>query len=114
MCSGFVCFILQGVGIPSFFIDANEASHGSLGAIEKNDILVLISYSGETPELKNINPKVDKYSGVLISFENHKADQSIIIPPEPKITKRRIPNIDTLTTIMDIVLNIQDFIAFNY
>mgnify|MGYP001182683172 CR=1 FL=1 len=42
------------VGIPSFFIDANEASHGSLGAIEKNDILVLISYSGETPELKNI------------------------------------------------------------
>ena len=42
------------VGIPSFFIDANDASHGSLGAIEKNDILILISYSGETPELKNI------------------------------------------------------------
>ena len=42
------------VGIPSFFIDANDAGHGSLGCIEKNDILILISYSGETPELKTI------------------------------------------------------------
>ena len=42
------------VGIPSFFIDANDASHGSLGAIEKNDILILISNSGKTIELENI------------------------------------------------------------
>ena len=38
------------VGISSFFVDANEAGHGSLGAIEKNDIVILISYSGETSE----------------------------------------------------------------
>ena len=37
---------------------------------------------------------LDKYRGVLSSFENHKADQSIIIPPEPKITKRRKPKIN--------------------
>ncbi len=38
------------VGISSFFIDANDAGHGSLGAIQKNDIVILISYSGETSE----------------------------------------------------------------
>ena len=38
------------VGISSFFVDANDAGHGSLGAIEKNDIVILISYSGETTE----------------------------------------------------------------
>ena len=38
------------VGISSFFVHANDAGHGSLGAIEKNDIVILISYSGETSE----------------------------------------------------------------
>ena len=38
------------VGISSFFVHANDAGHGSLGAIEKNDIVILISYSGETEE----------------------------------------------------------------
>ena len=42
------------MGISSFFVDANDAGHGSLGAIEKNDIVILISYSGETEETKNI------------------------------------------------------------
>ncbi len=42
------------VGISSFFIDANDAGHGSLGAIEKNDIVILISYSGETSETFSI------------------------------------------------------------
>ena len=38
----------------SFFIHANDAGHGSLGAIEKNDIVILISYSGETEETFSI------------------------------------------------------------
>ena len=42
------------VGISSFFVDANDAGHGSLGAIEKNDIVILISYSGETAETFSI------------------------------------------------------------
>ena len=42
------------VGISSFFVDANDAGHGSLGAIEKNDIVILISYSGETEETFSI------------------------------------------------------------
>ncbi len=45
---------LASVGTPSFNMVASEASHGDLGMISKNDILILISNSGQTNELKNI------------------------------------------------------------
>ena len=45
---------LASVGIPSFFVDAASCSHGDLGMISSNDVLILISFSGETQELKNI------------------------------------------------------------
>tara|TARA_Y100000816_G_C26068818_1_gene561939 strand:+ start:463 stop:1443 length:981 start_codon:yes stop_codon:yes gene_type:complete len=41
-------------GTPSFFLDASSASHGDMGQISSNDILILISLSGESNELKNI------------------------------------------------------------
>ena len=41
-------------GTPSFFLDASNASHGDMGQITSNDILILISLSGESNELKNI------------------------------------------------------------
>ncbi len=45
---------LSSVGTPSFSVSASDCSHGDLGRIAKNDILILISYSGNTIELKNI------------------------------------------------------------
>ncbi len=45
---------LSSVGTPSFTISASDSSHGDLGSISKRDILILISYSGNTEELKNI------------------------------------------------------------
>ena len=45
---------LSSVGTPSFSLSANDCSHGDLGSISKKDILILISYSGSTEELKNI------------------------------------------------------------
>ena len=45
---------LSSVGTPSFFVDASACSHGDLGQISSNDVLILISLSGETDELKNI------------------------------------------------------------
>ena len=45
---------LASVGIPSFFVDAAACSHGDLGQIGSNDVLILISFSGESTELKNI------------------------------------------------------------
>ena len=45
---------LSSVGTPSFSISANDCSHGDLGKISEKDILILISYSGNTSELDNI------------------------------------------------------------
>ena len=41
-------------GTPSFFLDASNASHGDLGQITSNDVVILISNSGQSEELKNI------------------------------------------------------------
>ena len=45
---------LSSVGTPSFSISASDCSHGDLGRITRKDILILISHSGNTDELKNI------------------------------------------------------------
>ena len=45
---------LSSVGSPAFSISANDCSHGDLGKITNQDLLILISYSGNTNELKNI------------------------------------------------------------
>ena len=42
------------IGIPSFFLDASNASHGDMGQITSNDVVILISLSGQSEELKNI------------------------------------------------------------
>lgn len=63
---------LSSVGTPSFSISANDCSHGDLGRITKKDILVLISYSGNTSELKNIikYAKINKI--ILIGIVSNK------------------------------------------
>ena len=42
------------IGIPSFFCDPAQALHGDMGQIEKKDILIVFSYSGNTSELTNM------------------------------------------------------------
>ncbi len=57
---------LSSVGTPSFFVDASSCSHGDLGQISSNDILILISYSGETEELKNIIQYASRNKKILL------------------------------------------------
>ena len=45
---------LSSIGIPSFFLDASNSSHGDMGQISSNDVIILISLSGQSEELKNI------------------------------------------------------------
>ena len=45
---------LSSVGTPSFTVSANDCSHGDLGRITNNDIIILISNSGNTSELSDI------------------------------------------------------------
>ena len=49
---------LSSLGIPSFFLHPAEASHGDLGRIAKNDIVIIISNSGDTDEIVFICPKI--------------------------------------------------------
>ena len=56
------------VGTPAFSISANDCSHGDLGSITKKDILILISNSGNSEELKNIIQYANRYKIKLISI----------------------------------------------
>lgn len=76
------------VGISSFFVDAAACSHGDLGQISSNDILILISFSGESSELKNIIQYVKRNKKItLIAIVSKKnsllyksADINLLIP----------------------------------
>ena len=63
---------LSSVGTPSFSISASDCSHGDLGRISNKDILILISYSGNTEELKNIIKYAKANKIVLIGIVSNK------------------------------------------
>ena len=78
---------LASVGTPSFSISASEASHGDLGMISKKDILILLSNSGETSELKNIIQYANRNKILLIGIVSKKesvlykaSDIKLVIP----------------------------------
>ena len=54
------------VGIPSFFCDPAQALHGDMGQIEKKDILIVFSYSGNTSELTNMLKYANRYNIKII------------------------------------------------
>ncbi len=78
---------LSSVGTPSFYLSASDSSHGDLGSISKKDILILISNSGETNELKNIIKYASRNKILLIGIVSKKnsllhrsSDIKLLIP----------------------------------
>ena len=78
---------LSSVGTPAFNISANDCSHGDLGSIAKRDVVILISNSGNSSELKNIIQFVNRYKIKLIgisskknSLLNKNSDVKLLIP----------------------------------
>ena len=78
---------LSSVGTPSFNLSAGNSSHGDLGSISKKDVLILISYSGQTSELKNIIQYANRNKIFLIGIVSKKdsilykaSDIKLLIP----------------------------------
>lgn len=59
---------LNSTGTPSQFLHAAEAIHGDLGVIQKQDVVLCISYSGNSPEIVNLLPFLKEYSTALIAM----------------------------------------------
>ena len=62
---------LASTGTPSFFLHPGEAYHGDLGMIEENDIVLLISNSGETDEVLKLIPFLKHQKNCTISMSNN-------------------------------------------
>jgi len=60
-------------GTPSFFLHPTEALHGDLGMIGANDVILAISYSGESEELSSILPHVKRFDIPLIGMTKNAA-----------------------------------------
>lgn len=59
---------LNSTGTPSLFMHAADAIHGDLGMIQENDIVICISKSGNTPEIKVLVPLLKKLGSVLVAL----------------------------------------------
>lgn len=96
---------LSSTGTPAFFIHPSEASHGDLGVITKKDAVLLLSNSGETPELKDIIT-YSKNSGISLlaivrnekSQLNELADICFVLPDVKEANDVKAPT--TSTTMM--------------
>lgn len=82
---------LASTGTPSYFVHASEASHGDLGMITQDDIVILISNSGETRELSDVLAHTRRFSIPLIGISSRggstlmgAADYQLLLPPAPE------------------------------
>jgi len=65
---GKIASTLASTGSPSFFVHPGEASHGDMGMITPKDVVLAISYSGQTPELMTLIPLIKRQQIPLISL----------------------------------------------
>tara|TARA_Y100000768_G_scaffold241458_1_gene182979 strand:+ start:598 stop:1569 length:972 start_codon:yes stop_codon:yes gene_type:complete len=97
---------LSSVGTPSFSLSANDCSHGDLGSITKKDILILISYSGNSIELKNIINYANRNKILLIGITSKKSsdlyknsDIGLITPEVKEAGLDMVPTSSTINQL---------------
>ena len=102
------------VGIPSFFVDPTGVSHGDAGQIEKKDILVVISNSGNTSELYNLLKYANRFRIKIIGIASNPKSM-LLNASDIKILYPRLkeadPNNIVPTTTTSFVLLLCDCIA---
>lgn len=104
---------LASTGSPSFFVHPGEASHGDLGMISSEDVVILLSNSGETAELKSIINYTKRFNLTSIAITSNansslatQTNHAIIIPKSPEAV-----NFDAPTTSTTMMMALGDIIA---
>ena len=96
------------VGIPSFFCDPAQALHGDMGQIEKRDLLIIFSYSGNTTELTNMLKYANRFRIKIIGVASKSnslllkaSDVKLLLPKvkESDVTGR-VPTSSTSITLL--------------
>ncbi len=102
------------VGIPSFFCDPAQALHGDMGQIEKKDVLVIFSYSGNTSELTNMLKYANRYRIKIIGIAS-KPDSILLKASDVKIILPKVRESDVTgmvpTTSTSVTLLLGDCLA---
>ena len=97
---------LSSVGTPAFSLSASDCSHGDLGSISEKDVLILISYSGESAELKNIIKYANRNKVTLIGIMSKKnsilyraSDIKLLIPEVNEAGLGIVPTSSTINQL---------------
>ena len=81
------------VGIPSFFCHPTEALHGDMGQIEKKDVLIVFSYSGNTAELTKMLKYANRYRIKIIGIAS-KPDSILLKASDIKLVLPKVKEAD--------------------
>ena len=97
---------LSSIGTPSFSLSASDCSHGDMGSITRKDVLILISYSGNSRELKNIINYANRNKILLIGITSKinselykNSDVSLITPEVKEAGLDMIPTSSTINQL---------------
>ena len=81
------------VGIPSFFCDPAQALHGDMGQIERKDLLIIFSYSGNTSELTNMIKYANRFRIKIIGIAS-KPDSFLLKASDVKLILPKVKEAD--------------------
>lgn len=112
-------------GSPSFFMHSTEGVHGDLGMVERNDVVILISNSGETQEVLSLLPTLKKIGVKIISITSNRystlsdaADVSLTFEYKKEADSLNLApsTSSTLTLIIGdiLALTVSEIKRFNY
>jgi len=105
---------LSSVGISSFFLNPSEANHGGLGQIDKRDLLLVFSYSGNTSEIGNMLRYANRFNIKIIGVASKK-DSLLLKASDVKLLLPQVKESDPTgmvpTTSTSITLLLGDCLA---
>ena len=109
-----VAATLSSVGISSFFLNPSEANHGDLGQIDKRDLLLVFSYSGNTSEIANMLRYANRFNIKIIGVASKK-DSLLLKSSDIKLLLPQVKESDPTgmvpTTSTSITLLLGDCLA---